>query len=233
MPARLTFMKKIAFTLAFTGISLFCLAQQSQFGIFAGGQASAARYSIAGEKQSVKSKYGFQLGAGWKIPFEEHLYFAPAAFYSLKGFEVDLNKPSFPPDANAVHNDIRLHTFELAFLLQYDLSRQPGHLFIKAGPSLDFQLSGTEKFRKANGDVVDRKMRFGFGDYGRYAASMLAQLGYEWPGGFYLFGQYSHGMGSFNNADHGPRIVHRVYGLSVGHYLGKKRKIVIDTRNRQ
>lgn len=224
--------RTIVFLLAFILVVTSIQAQQSQFGFFAGAQASSALYKIAGDKQSVKSKYGFQVGANWKIPFEEHLYFAPAAFYSLKGYEVDLSKPSFPPDPHAVSNDVRLHTLELAFLLQFDFSNQPGHLFLKAGPSLDFQLSGTENYRKDNGDQVNQKMRFGFGDYGRYAASALVQFGYEAPRGLFLFAQYSHGIGSFNNADDGPKIFHRVYGLSIGHYLNRK-KIVIDTRNRQ
>jgi hypothetical protein len=197
---------------------------QSRFGIFAGPQASSARYSIDGEKQSTSYKYGFQLGAGWKIPFDNQLYFAPAAFYSMKGYKVELDRPSYPPDPYATNNDTRLHTFELAFLLQYDLGKKPSHFFLKAGPSLDFQLKGTEKFERSNGSPVDRSMIFSFGDYGRYAASFLFQFGYEAPSGWFGFAQYNHGVGSFNNADHGPKILHRVWGLSVGHYFGKKKK---------
>lgn len=213
-------------------LGLASFSQQTQFGIFAGPQASSARYAIDGEKQSTSSKYGFQIGAGWKIPFDNNLYFAPAAFYSLKGYKVDLNRSSYPPDPNALNNDTRLHTLELAFLLQYDLSKTARHMFIKAGPSLDFQLKGTEKYDLRNGTTVDRNMIFSFGDYGRYAASFLFQLGYEAPSGWFVYGQYTHGVGSFNNADHGPKILHRVYGLSFGHFF-RKNKLVIDTRNRQ
>lgn len=206
--------------------------QTTRFGIFAGPQATTADYKIEGEKQSTSNKYGFQLGAGWKIPFDNQLYFSPSAAYSMKGYKVKLAQSSFPPDPDAVDNNLRMHTFELNFLLQYDLGRSASHAFIKAGPSLDFQIKGNEKFRLQNDDEISRDVIFSFGDYGRVAASMLFQLGYETQGGLYVAGQYTHGIGSINNADHGPKILHRGFGLTVGYYLSKN-KIVMDTRNRE
>ena len=55
------------------------------------------------------------------------------------------NRYAFPPDTLATDNNTSIHTFELAFLLQFDLGKRHGHFFIKAGPSLDFQLAGKEK----------------------------------------------------------------------------------------
>jgi Outer membrane protein beta-barrel domain len=196
---------------------------QSQFGFFAGPQLSSSKYSINSTKQPNTGKYGFQLGAGWKIPFEERLSFSPAAFYSLKGYKVKFNLPAFPPDTLAVDNNTTIHTFELGFLIQFDMGGKPDHFFLKAGPSLDFQLSGKEKFRRTDNTEVDRKMRFSFGDYGHYGANMLVQLGYETHNGLFLFAQYTHGLASINNADYGPLIRHRVYGISVGKFMGKRR----------
>lgn len=205
---------------------------QSSFGIFAGPQATSAKYTQDGQKQETSSKYGFQLGAGWKIPFDNQLYFTPTAFYSMKGYKVDLTSPAFPPDPEAVNNDLRMHSLELAFLLQYDLGKAANHFFIKAGPSLDFQIMGKEKFELKNGSRREQDLVFGFGEYGRYAASFLFQLGYETPSGLFVYGQYTHGVGSFNNADGGPKILHRGLGISLGYYFNKK-KIELDTRNRQ
>lgn len=216
-------MRLVAVLLVLLCSHLQLLAQSPQFGIFGGPQATTVKYTIDSEKQSTSYKYGFQLGANWKIPFDNQLYFMPTATYSMKGYKVDLNRPSFPPDAAAINNDLRMHTFELAALLQYDLGKSANHFFIKAGPALDFQLKGREKFEKANQDIVDRDVVFSFGDYGRYAASFLFQLGYETPSGLYFFGQYTHGVGSFNNADHGPRLLHRGLGVSVGYYFPKKK----------
>lgn len=196
---------------------------QAQFNIFAGPQASSASYTIKGVKQDTKMKYGFQAGVGAKVPFENKLFFSPAVFYSMKGYKVNFTQFVFPPDADAADNNTTLHTFEMAFLLQYDFSNEPGHVFIKAGPSIDFQLFGKEKFNSRTGAAaVSRNMKFSYGDYGRFSANALLQLGYETSGGFIIAAQYTHGLASINNADFGPQIKHRVFGLSIGKFLNRK-----------
>ena len=39
-------------------------------------------------------------------------------------------------------------------------------------------------------------------------------------------------LGSINNADYGPRIRHRVFGVSIGKYF-KKKNITLDTHNKE
>ena len=79
----------------------------------------------------TSNKYGFHLGANLKVPFENKLYFAPAVFYSLKGYKVKFNQPSVLPDSLAVDNNTTIHTFELAALFQYDFTSNPNHFFVK------------------------------------------------------------------------------------------------------
>jgi len=86
---------------------------QVEFGLFAGPQASSAKYEIAFKNQKTNYKYGFHVGGMMKVPFEGNLYFAPAAFYSMKGYKVTFNKPSLPPDPIALDNNTTLHNFEL------------------------------------------------------------------------------------------------------------------------
>lgn len=201
----------------------FTINAQTSFGIFGGPQMTSAKYTVNGQKQPTSYKTGFHLGGACKIPFDNQLYFTPAIFYSLKGYKVTLNQRSYPPDSLAVDNNTTIHTVELAFLLQYELGKKPDHFFIKAGPSIDIQLSGNEKFHTTNSSYVDQKMKFDFGAYGHFGASILLQLGYETRNGLFVYGQYTDGIGSINNADHGPKILHRVWGLSIGKYLGKKK----------
>lgn len=225
-------MNKIFF-LSFT--LLFSLIANSQLdvGIFAGPQATGARYTILNQKQKNEVKYGFQAGVGFKTQFENNLYFSPAAFYSMKGYKVAFTQFVYPPDITAINNNTTIHTFELAALLQYDFSSLPSHFFIKAGPSLDFHLFGKETYDQISGGTVSRNMKFSSqGDYGHYSANMLGQFGYESGSGFMIFLQYTHGMASTSNEDKGPKIRHRAFGLSIGKYLNRK-KIVIDTRNRE
>jgi hypothetical protein len=225
-------MRKVSVLTTTLFISLFAISQV-EVGIFAGPQATGARYTILNQKQKNEIKYGFQAGVALKTPFEGNLYFAPAAFYSLKGYHITLTQFVNPPDTNAIDNNTRIHTFEMAALLQYDLGNKPNHFFIKAGPSLDFHLFGKETFNLKAGGAVNRKMTFSTdGDYGHFSASMLTQIGYETGGGLLFFAQYTHGMASTNNEDGGPKIRHRAYGISIGKYLNRK-KIVIDTKNKE
>jgi hypothetical protein len=208
--------------LFFTPLLITIIASsQVKFDLFAGPQATATHYTILNVKQKNDLKFGFQAGLGLKVPFENKLSFSPAAFYSMKGYKVTLNQPSFPPDSNAKDNNTTIHTFELAALLQYDFNNQPDHFFIKGGPSLDFQLFGKETFNLKAGGSVSRNMKFSYADYGHYSANMLAQFGYETGNGLLIFAQYSHGLASINNADGGPAIRHRVYGISIGKYINR------------
>ncbi len=203
---------------------------QVEFGLFGGPQATSANYKIQGTKQKTDYKFGFQIGGMMKVPFEGNLYFAPAAFYSMKGYKATFNKISLPPDNFAVDNNTTFHNFELAGLLQYDFGTNPDHFFIKAGPSLELQLFGNEKFNRSNDVPVDRKMKFGFADYGRYLFNFLTMFGYESSSGFTIYGQYSAGLANIINTDGGPTVRHNVFGISFGKYFNRK-KIIIDTRN--
>jgi hypothetical protein len=224
-------MKFISLTVTTLLITL-CASSQVQFNVFAGPQATTANYTIGGTKQETEMKIGFQAGIGMKVAFEDKLFFAPAAFYSMKGYKVTYNKFNALPDVNAKDNNTAIHTFELAALLQYDFNTNPNHFFIKAGPSLDFQLIGNEKYNLLTSGSVDRKMKFSYGDYGHFSANGLLQLGYEAGSGLIIFAQYTHGLASINNSDGGPQIKHRVFGISIGKFLNRK-KIVIDTRNKE
>jgi len=209
-----------------------CAKSQTEFNIFAGAQATTASYRISNVKQETKMKPGFQAGIGMKVPFENQLYFAPAVFYSMKGYKVTYNLFNPLPDVNAKDNNTTIHTFEMAALLQFNFNTSPNHFFIKAGPGLDFQLMGNEKFNLSTGGSVDRKMKFSYGDYGHYSGNLHAQFGYETNSGLIIFAHYTHGLASLNNSDGGPHITHRIFGLSFGKYLNRK-KIVIDTKNKE
>jgi hypothetical protein len=196
---------------------------QNKFGFFAGPQMTSASYTARSVKQETSYKTGFQAGVCLKVPFDIKISFVPTAFYSMKGYKVTYTQFLFPPDPAAIDNNTLIHTFELGALLQYDFNEMPSHIFIKAGPTLDFQLFGNEKYHTMSNELVDRNMKFSFGDYGHFSANMLLQLGYETKNGFMIFGQYSHGLANINNADEGPSIRHRVFGISIGKYLARKK----------
>lgn len=211
-------MKK--FTLLFLFSVYLTLFGNSQLRthLFAGPQMTTASYKVGGKSQDASFKPGFMAGIGLKVPFDNQLYFAPTVFYSLKGYKVTLSDPAGLPDMMAINNEVTVHSVELGFMLHLDLSKSANHLFLRAGPSLDFALTGREKFDKNNGDKVNRPMKFGFGDYGHYLASGLVHLGYETPA-YYIMAQYQGTLGSISNLDDGPVIKHRILGLTAGFFL--------------
>ena len=212
-------------------LTLFFMAglkAQVQFAPFAGLQSTSANYKVRDNKQTTDRKLGFILGAGIKVPFENNLYFFPSVYYSLKGYKVTLKDPSFPPTELAINNNVTVHTLEISPLFHFDFSKKPSHLFIRFGPAVDFAFTGRERFDTLSptGSVgrVVRPMVFSFGDYGRFTASGNLHLGYESGDGWMIFGFYAHGFGSMNNADGGPKILHRIMGLNFGWYMGRKKK---------
>jgi hypothetical protein len=217
-------MKFFAFTIAIVFLMSAARAQV-QYSIFGGPQATSASYTAQSVKQKTSYKFGGQIGLGMKVPFETRLSFAPALFYSMKGYKAVFNRFVYPPDVTATDNNTTFHNVETAFLLHYDFNSRPSHAFLKLGPTLDFQLFGKEKFNTPTG-LVDRKIPFGYDKYGHFSANMILQLGYEMENGVFFFGSYSHGLANINNADGGPSIRHRVFGISIGKYIAHSRGVM-------
>lgn len=198
---------------------------QVKFQVFAGPHISSTHYSVESVEQPTDTKVGFHVGAGYKIPFEGILFFSPAISYAMRGYKVQFNQPSFPPDLLAIDNDVTFHELDVDPLLQFDLSKKPSHLFIKAGPSFNFILWGNEKYHLATGESVDRTMKFSTtNSYGRYNASLTTQLGYETSKGFTISVYYLRGMISMNNEEQGPSIYNSMYGLTLGKFFKSKNK---------
>ena len=203
---------------------------QHLFGLFGGVQFPGARYEILHQPQPIQRFLGVQAGAQLKVPFDVNLYFVPSIRYNLRGYDVNLEIPNGQPHPDAVENSIRLQNVETAFLLQLDLGKNPNHVFLRGGPSLEIHLSGTEHYVKSNGEQVNQHVSFARGEYGRYSMNLLAESGLELRNGWYLFGFYTYGATSISNRDYGPSIKLRSFGISLGKYLNGK-KIILDTRN--
>jgi Outer membrane protein beta-barrel domain len=198
---------------------------QAEFGIFAGSHASSANYSVGGNKQSTNYKFGFHLGAGFQIPFDNNISFSPAISYKLMGYKVVFNNPSFPPDLLAKDNNTSYHEIDVDPLLQFDLGKSPGHFFIRVGPSFNFILAGKEKFNLLTGDQVDRSMKFSvINSYGRYDASAVIQFGYKTASGFVIYADFYQHFISMNNEDQGPSIRNHLFGVTVGKFFKAKKQ---------
>lgn len=206
---------------------------QVQFAYFIGPQATTAHYTVRGIEQPNGFKYGVMAGIAAKVEFENQLYFYPSIYYSLKGYKVSLKDSAYPPTQFAVNNNVSVHTIEAAPLFQIDFNKKPAHLFVRFGPAVDVAISGREKLDtvSATGQrgTLSRSMLFDFTAYGRVTAQAVLHLGYETGKGLMFFVFYEHGLGSFNDADYGPKILHRIAGISLGWLFGKN-PLILDTK---
>jgi hypothetical protein len=206
---------------------------QVQFACFAGLQATSAHYLVNDTKQPTQFKPGTMGGVAVKVEFDNQLYFFPSVYYSLKGYKVTLNTPAFPPSELAKSNDVTVHTVEVAPLLQYDFNKKPAHFFVRFGPSVDYGYYGRESVGSVDSSgirsTVYRPMVFDFTEYGHFTAQANLHFGYETGKGLMMFAFYEHGFGSMNNHDGGPKIFHRIIGLSAGWLFGKN-PIAVNTK---
>lgn len=220
----------IAFILFFAASTVHA---QVQLAFFAGPQTTSARYLVNNISQPTQYKYGVMAGMAAKVEFENQFYFFPSIYYSLKGYKVTLNNSANPPTEFAKNNNTTIHTIEAAPIFQIDFNKKPSHLFVRFGPAVDFTFAGKEKFDTVSTTglraTISRSMKFSFADYGRITAQAVIHFGYETGKGFMLFAFYEHGFGSMNNADAGPKIFHRIAGISFGWLFGKN-SMLFDTK---
>ena len=210
------------------GTQLFSNAQEALWVVHGGYQTTSAKYTVKGIEQNTGQKSGVVAGVSLKMTFENRFYFFPTIQYSTKGYKVDLVEKTYPPSTLAINNNTTLHTIDFAPLFQFDFSYNPNHIFFRFGPVFDYAISGSETYDTLGTGgytgTVSEKMVFKYSGYGRITASVVGHLGYQMENGFMIFAHYNHGIGSMNNADNGPRIFHRIAGLSVGYLFGAKKQ---------
>lgn len=211
------------FCFSLTVLTVLQITAKAQLTVFAGPQMTSARYLIGDVKQETTFKTGFMAGVNLKTLLEGPVYFTPFLYYSKKGYKVTFSSYTFPPDPAAKNNNTSIHTIELAPLIQINFSKSANYVFVRFGPSVDVNISGREGYDSTNNKHIERAMPFGFGEYGYVTAAANIHLGYQTKKGVSIFVHYAHGIGSLNNADNGPVILHRIAGISVGWQLGKKK----------
>ena len=203
--------------------NLTASAQKTEFGVLAGPQYTTATYSLHGKPQASNGKMGVHAGVIARIPFEGRLFFTPSLTYSLKGFSVALTDTSSNPGIDAVANDLRLHTAELAPLFTIYAGRKTDRgFFFQFGPSLDLNLTGRENITLNTGKSVSRNMKFNGQGYSRLTPSLILRLGTQTAKGYFFNAHIQQGIGSLNNNDFGPNIRHRIFGVSVGKIFHRK-----------
>ena len=198
------------------------ILSQAQVRLFAGPQMTTANYSVRNARQETDWKGGFFAGIGLTNQVEGPVYFAPSLYFNRKGYKVSFNRPSVPPGASAKDNNTSINTIAFSPLLQFNLSKQSSHLFVRLGPAIEVAISGKETFNDGSNARTNRAMLFDPTGYSRATAFANFHVGFEQQNGLGFYVHYEHGLSSLNNADLGPIILHRVLGVGVQWMLRKK-----------
>jgi hypothetical protein len=196
---------------------------QAQWGIYGGANYNTATYKkFNGPSLTTGFVPGYNAGIIRKSnPIEDQLFLITGFTYMNKGYTVNNS------GVDSVKIETSFNSFEIPLWLQFNFNTNASHAFIRFGPALTLNVSGTDKTTKANGSIVTSKMKFDFEQYAPYDASVQLHVGYETAGGFFVDLRAVQGS-NFYNADAGPKIRNRNLALSIGYYFKRKNKRAFD-----
>jgi hypothetical protein len=187
-----------------------------RWGIKAGFNFTTSSYK---SEQTISTNpfYGGYAGIMMKIPFDNHLHFAPQLDFNYRG----LNTRDLNPNRFSKINEVQVR---IAPLLQFYLkhpSEKVNSFFIQAGPSIGIGLGGNQTAQNNNNIPLNRKLKYGYQAYGKYDAAWHTGLGYDGKAGFRLLLEYVHGLSNMINTENGPTLKYRTISLGIGYLINK------------
>jgi Outer membrane protein beta-barrel domain len=206
--------------LIFTAAS--SLHAQTTIGISAGASFSTVRVKAQGVSASPKSRTGIACGVYLDASLGNHLSFQPALNFVQKGYTIKEDPGT---------EKVNFNYIELPINFVYTVKRNEG-VFIGAGPSLSYGISGKDKFKYNGTGMPDHVEKIKFGSGGDEVKAIdfgvNAIAGYTFKSGFVISGCYSLGLSNISNnsgPDETGTIKNRYYSLKVGYrFSGKKVK---------
>jgi hypothetical protein len=167
----------------------------------------------APDKLPGKPVHGGYAGVQLKIPFDNHLFFAPQMDVNYRGMTLK------QPAANE-YSKITEFQLRLAPLLQVDFGTPDKNTyFLQFGPSIGFGIKGKQTRQDGNNNPLQKNLTYGYQAYGRYDASAHLGLGYETAAGFRLLAEYVHGISNMINTEFGPNLKYSSISLGIGFRL--------------
>ncbi len=198
-------MKKITLLLAFFAFAFVNVNAQVHFGIQAGPAFTSMTSKSSGLKVTY-NKTGFTAGVLAELPLgESGLHFRPALNFIQKGGDFE-------------GASINLNYLEIPLDFTYKIEAGSGKLFLGAGPSFAFGLSG-----KVKSDGLSEDIEFGSNDGEIKPLDLGANIlaGYELSNGLFFSLNYNLGLSNISN-DTEDKTRNNYFGIRVGYLLGKK-----------
>jgi hypothetical protein len=165
---------------------------QTNFGITAGATYANMKYNSG--DLSVKNDYkmGFTAGIFADMAFSKNFSFQPALNFTQKGTK---------DEGDGYSDKITLSYLEVPLNFVYSFQPKQG-LFIGAGPSIAFGLSGKDKWEE-NGNSGSDDIKFGSGEDEVKVFELDANFmaGYKMKNGFLVSAGYNLGLTDISNYD--------------------------------
>ena len=154
-------------------------------------------------KEYKKSVLGVQVGATFQAGITKHFSLVPEFYFMSKGGKLKENNP-----LNGKETTTHLYSLELPVLARFHM----GPVYLNAGPSIAYNLAGTNKIDNSSKDIAFKNTTEGFK---RWDAGIQAGGGFEFP-----FKQkrvaidlrYNYGL---TNISHGQEAYNRSFILSI------------------
>jgi hypothetical protein len=212
-------MQKLHFLFILLLLSAYSFAQKTSFGITAGATFASYKATIEGLSITSKLQPGFTAGVIASIPGAKNFIFRPELNFVQKGGK--------DKDDDYV-DKLMLNYIELPLNVTYNAPTSSGMFFIGAGPSLNFGLSGKDKWHD-NMESGGSDIKFGSGDDADFKAFELSAnilAGYQFSNGFFVAANYNTALN--NIAPHDDELDskyhNRYFAIRIGFMFSGKPK---------
>ena len=209
-------MKKIITLFTLVAIAAqIAQAQKSSFGFTAGATLSKLTSKFEGTSLSTQSKIGFTAGIIGDIPISKDFSFMPALNFVQKGGK---------SKSESYGSTTNLNYIEIPLNFVYRTSGQSGHLFIGAGPSFAYGISGKTK-ANFQMEQMEEKVKFGSSiedDFKPFEIGANILLGYQFKNGFNIAANYNTGLNNISPQE-GLKGHNNYFGLRLAIMQGGKK----------
>ena len=195
------------------------LSAQTKVGMQAGASFANVTIKAGGISLSPKLKAGISAGFIIDAQLNDNFGFQPALNFVQKGYVIK---------DGTVKDHLNLNYIEVPLNFVYNAGKNEG-LFIGAGPSVAFGISGREKYTDNDfpEDNSNDKVKFGSGtdELKRMDVGANAVAGYKSAGGFIISANYNLGFtdvsnGDQTNPDEQGTIKNKYFSIRIGFMFG-------------
>lgn len=221
-------MKKL---LVFTALAVTGFATQAQvkFGAHAGINAASATFKETSGGQTTTYKYdskiGLTIGVVAEIAIADALAFRPELNFTQKGGKYSDSQSGF-----SIENTISTNYLEMPLNVLYKFEAGGGNIFVGAGPSIGFGLSGKDKYKSTFGsNTTEDKTNVKFDGKANatdndthlkaldFGANFLA--GYQLSNNLFFKASYTIGLSNIS-PETDFSVKNKGFGFTVGYMFG-------------